>query len=84
MGLFNSQNDSTGTMLCTNQVGLISARLINVMPDKNGRVMGQRISLDGREMLPNGLVQFSRSIELDLKSSTHRAFKRRLPNNCCL
>lgn len=68
----------------SSQVGLMGAHLVNVIPDKNGRVMGQRISLDGREMQQNGLVQFSRSIELDLKSSTHRAFKRQLPNNCSL
>lgn len=53
----------------------MGAHLVNVLPDKNSGVMGQRISLDGREMQQNGLVQFSRSIELDLKSSTHRALR---------
>lgn len=37
-------------------------------------VIGRRISLDGREMRKNGTVQFSKSIELDLMFSTHRAF----------
>lgn len=42
MGQFNSQNDSTGTMLCTSQVGLISAPLINVMPEKEWQSDGTK------------------------------------------
>lgn len=56
------------------------------MPDNTGTSERMenfnRWKRDGKKK--NSLVQFTKSIELDLVFSAYRAFKGQLPNNYCL
>lgn len=59
--------------------------LVNAMPDNTGTSERMenfnRWKRDGKK---SSLVQFTKSIELDLMFSAYRAFKGQLPNNYCL